>query len=323
MFYEEGWDCSMRRLIAGIDIGGTRVKLGVVELDTGNVSQVIVFNTYRNSEEAFLQSISDVLDQCLKEQNLKKENLLGIGVSIGSYVFADGSIDGMSSFVPFMTEGYPLIPRLEEALHLPVRADNDARLIGLAESRYGAGKGYGRTLTITLGTGIGVGICVDGKPLGDEAFFHLAGHVKVRTGGDIVCLDHEPCYCGLAGCFESTCSGTSLEKYLRHVLDPKISNQEFFEMAQKGDKEALRHLEWYLGHLADALNQYIYFYCPDIIILAGGVSKGLVPWKKEIARRIVAKVHYRQNVVLSISSLMEDSGVLGAATLFEIETLIH
>lgn len=309
----------MSRLVAGIDIGGTRVKLGLVELETGNVSKVIVFNTCKDSEEAFLQSVSCALDLCLKEQGIKKEKLLGIGASIGSYVFADGSIDGMSSFVPFMVEGYPLVKHMEEALQLPVRADNDARLIGLAESRYGAGKGYGRTLTITLGTGVGVGICVNGKPLGDEAFFHLAGHVKVRAGDDISCLDQEPCYCGVKGCFESTCSGTSLEKYLQAVWGADMTNEKFFESAQKGDEEALRHLEWYLEHLADALNQYVYFYCPDLIILGGGVSKGLIPWKDEIARRIAAKVHYRQKVMLSISSLMEDSGVLGAASLFDIE----
>jgi Transcriptional regulator/sugar kinase len=306
----------MKHLLAGIDIGGTRVKLGIAEPETGKVLNSMVIDTCKDSEAAFLLSVSNALDQCLKELELKKAELIGAGVSIGSYVFADGSIDGMSSFVPFMTEGYPLVQRIEETLGMPVRADNDARLIGLAESRYGAGKGYGRTLTITLGTGVGIGICVDGKPLGDEAFFHLAGHVKVRRGGDIPCLDQEPCYCGLKGCFESTCSGTSLEKYLRDVWDAGMTNQKFFQLAEQGDDEALRHLEWYLGHLTDALNQYVYFYCPDIIILGGGVSKGLIPWKDEIAKRIVAKVHFRQKIVLSISSLMEDSGILGAVSLF-------
>lgn len=310
----------MSRLVAGIDIGGTRVKLGIADLETGTVSNTIIFNTCKDSEEAFLQSVSKAVDQCLKEQGLKKATLLGLGVSIGSYVFADGSIDGMSSFVPFMVEGYPLGKRMEETLQLPTRVDNDAKLIGLAESLYGAGKNYRRTLTITLGTGVGVGICADGKPLGDEAFFHLAGHVKVRVGDDIPCLDKEPCYCGLKGCFESTCSGTSLEKYLCEVWDRDMTNQKFFQLAKKGDKEALHHLEWYLGYLMDALNQYVYFYCPDIIILGGGISKGLMPWKDEIERRIVAKVHHRQKIIVGISSLMEDSGVLGAASLFDIET---
>jgi len=310
----------MSRLIAGIDMGGTRVKMGIVDLETGDISKRVIFETSRDSEELFLDSISNARDQLLKGCGLDRKDLSGVGVSIGSYVFADGTIDGMNSFVPFMTEGYPLVKRLEETLQRPVRADNDARLIGLAESRHGAGKGFERTLTITLGTGIGVGVCVNGKPLGDEAFFHLAGHVKVRAGNEIPCLDQQPCYCGLKGCFESSCSGTSLETYLHNHWNTDATNEKFFELAEQGDENALAILEWYLTHLASALNQYVYFYCPDIIILGGGISKGLIPWKDEITKRIVAKVHYRQKTALCISSLMEDGGVLGAASLFDIET---
>lgn len=306
----------MSRYAAGIDIGGTRTKIGIVEVDTGRVSGVEVVDTGKDCEETFLQLLNETLVRCLEKENLEKADLLGVGVSIGSYVFTDGTIDGMSCFVPYMTEGYPLIPKLEKALQLEVRADNDVRLIGLAESLYGAGRGYARTLTITLGSGVGIGVCVDGKPFGDEAFCHLAGHVKVRTGGEIPALDKEPCYCGLKGCLESTCSGTSFEIYLKSVYGPEINNQQFFEMAAAGEKEALKHLNWYLDMLAEALNQYIYLYCPDAIILGGGVSKGLLPWKDALENRLTAKVHFRQHTVLCISSLMEDSGVLGAALLY-------
>ena len=171
----------MSRYAVGVDIGGTRTKMGLVELRLGKVFPVKVFDTCRESEEIFLDSMRKALKQCLQEENVKEDELAGVGVSIGSYVFSDGTIDGMSCFVPFMTEGYPLRQRLETAFSLPVRADNDVRLIGLAESLYGAGRGYRRTLTMTLGSGIGIGVCVDGAPLGNEAFCHLAGHVKVRV----------------------------------------------------------------------------------------------------------------------------------------------
>ena len=160
----------MSRYAAGIDIGGTRTKIGIVELETGTVSKVKVFDTCRESEEQFFISMREALEQCLKQEKLKKSDLSGVGISIGSYVFFDGTIDGMSCFVPFMTEGYPLCSRLEKAFGLPVRADNDVRVIGLAESIYGAGKGYARTLTITLGSGVGIGVCVEQRPFGEEAF---------------------------------------------------------------------------------------------------------------------------------------------------------
>ena len=68
--------------------------------------------------------------------------------------------------------------------------------------------------------------------------------------------------------------------------------------------------------LAEALNQYIYTYCPDVIILGGGLAKGLAPWKTSLEGRLKAKVHFRQKTDICISSLMEDSGVLGAALLY-------
>ncbi|MCI9440357.1 MAG: ROK family protein [Ruminococcus sp.] len=306
----------MSRYAVGVDIGGTRTKMGLVELRLGKVFPVKVFDTCRESEEIFLDSMRKALKQCLQEENVKEDELAGVGVSIGSYVFSDGTIDGMSCFVPFMTEGYPLRQRLETAFSLPVRADNDVRLIGLAESLYGAGRGYRRTLTMTLGSGIGIGVCVDGAPLGNEAFCHLAGHVKVRVGGEFPALDKEPCYCGIKGCLESTCSGTSFEKYLRFCYGPDMDNEKFFQLALKGDPEAAGHLEWYLDMLAEALNQYIYTYCPDVIILGGGLAKGLAPWKTSLEGRLKAKVHFRQKTDICISSLMEDSGVLGAALLY-------
>lgn len=307
----------MRTKVVGIDIGGTRTKMGIVDLESGTVTAVRVFDTCRTSETDFLAGMSDNLDGCLEEAGLSKAELSGAGVSVGSYVFRDGTIDGMSCFVPFMTEGYPLTPHLEKALCLPVRADNDVRLIGLAETRYGAGKGYKRTLTITLGSGVGIGVCVDGKPFGDEAFCHLAGHIKVRSGGEIPVLDDPPCYCGLKGCLESTCSGTSLEKYLRSLYGPEMTNKAFFALAQQGEEKAVRILDWFLGLLAEALNQYIYIYCPDVIILGGGIARGLLPWQEELQQRLTAKVHFRQKTELKISFLMEDSGILGAASLFQ------
>ena len=311
----------MKRTAIGIDIGGTRTKLGLVDLDTGAVSGLQVFNTVKESEEGFLQSVAQICRRVLDGQgfaggDLSGAGIQGAGVSIGSYVFADGSIDGMSSFVPFMTQGYPLVQRMERALGLPVRAGNDARLIGLAESRYGAGKDYNRMMSLTLGTGIGVGLCEGGQAVGDEAFFHLAGHIKVRTGGEYPCLDSDPCYCGIEGCFESTCSGTALERYQRETLNTEGSNRVFFDRAKCGDTRAASVLEWYLGYLAEALNQYAYLYAPDVIVLGGGLAKGLAPWESEIERRVTARVHHRHAPEVRISTLMENAGVLGAALLF-------
>ncbi len=117
--------------------------------------------------------------------------------------------------------------------------------------------------------------------------------------------------------FENTCSGTSLEIWVKSVFGEDMTNPKFFALAAEGDRKAREILEQYLGYLADALNQYIYIYCPDVIILGGGVAKGLVPYLEEIRKRVVAQVHYKQHTDIVISDLMEDSGIIGAALLMK------
>lgn len=301
----------------GIDIGGTRTKMGIVDLESGEIFGARIFDTIRSTHEEMMHVMQQELRSCCEETGIAAEELKGTGVSIGTFVFEDGTIDGMKCFVPFMVEGYPLVPELEKALGMPVRADNDVRIINLAEAVYGAGRGYKKVMTITLGSGVGTGVSEDGKPFGKEAFHHLAGHIKVRNGGEIPALDQELCYCGMRGCFEGTCSGTSLEIWVRSVFGENMTNPGFFDLVKQGDSRAKALLEQYLGYLSDALNQYIYVYCPDVIILGGGVARGLKPYLEEIRSKVVAQVHYRQHTDIVISDLMEDSGILGAALLMK------
>lgn len=299
-------------LVAGIDIGGTRTKMGIVELATGRVLGSRVFATERTDEAIFLDNLAGAASSLAAEVGAPR----AAGVSIGSYVFSDGSIDGMSSFVRFLTHGYPLAGRVSQALDLPARVDNDARLIALAETREGAGRGAGRVLTLTLGTGVGVGLCEGGHPVGQDSHIHLAGHVRVREGGEVTGLDEEPCYCGLTGCFESTCSGTSLAKLARAWLGTTISNEWLFELAEARDAAATEVLGYYLEMLSRALNQYVYLYCPDVIVLAGGVAKGLAPYRQRLQDMLVASVWEGQRTEVRMGTLEEDAGIVGAASLF-------
>ena len=88
---------SGRDLVAGIDIGGTNVKAGIVDLATNEVLAARSFPTERSSEEAVLASIARAGDDLSRDAGRPR----AAGVSIGSYVFGDGSIDGMSSRGPW------------------------------------------------------------------------------------------------------------------------------------------------------------------------------------------------------------------------------
>ncbi|WP_068539353.1 ROK family protein [Olegusella massiliensis] len=303
-----------QKLVAGIDIGGTRTKCGLINSSDGSLLDMKVFPTEHVSEQRFFDDIATVLSSF----NRSTRDVRAAGVSIGSYVFSDGSIDGLSSMVPFLTHGYPLKTKFEEALGMPVQIDNDARLIGLAEALYGEGKGFSRVLTITIGTGIGIGLCEDGKPYGKESHIHLAGHIRVREGGEYPWLDSTPCYCNMTGCLESTCSGTALLAHIHHEISEELTVEDMFTLARQGNNRALSLVNWYLKLLARALNQYVYLYCPDVIVLGGGVAQGLRPYLDSLRSQLVASVYEGQKTELRITKLKESSGVIGAASLVKI-----
>ncbi len=302
--------------VIGADIGGTRIKTGLVELHSNRIMGVRVIPTAGENEEMLLNCLQKEIQELTEDSGISRNELSGIGISIGSYIFPEsGIVDSMCGFMG-ISDRYPLKEVLEKRLDLPCKIENDARLIGYAESMFGAAKGYERALTLTLGTGVGVGFVVNQEFPDKDACIHLSGHIKVREFGKESALDSERCYCSVEGCLESTCSGTALQKMGRQIFGGDITNAELFQMAGDGERKALKLIEKYLDYLAIGLNQYIYVFAPDVIVLGGGVSKGLKPYLSYIGSRVKASIRSGYTTEIKLSELNENSGILGAASLF-------
>ena len=308
----------MRSLIIGADVGGTRTKLGIVEKDTGRILDMAVAPTGGEDTEEFLNSFTQQIKNLLNHSHLTLSEVAGLGISIGSYIFNDaGIVDTMGGFIN-IPDMYPLKEVLEKRLEIPCKVENDARLICLAESLFGAGKNYSRVLTLTLGTGIGVGFTVNGQFTDVDACNHLSGHVKVRARGEIPELDNFPCYCAVDGCFESTCSGTALQNLAECRLKKHVSNEELF-MTPKGLNIAVDEIiQTYIHYLTVGLNQLVYCYAPDVIILSGGVAAGLERYLDDIRKKTTASIHSRYRCDIVVSELKESAGILGAAGLHNV-----
>ena len=140
----------------GADIGGTRTKLGLVELNTGQVLESMVLATEKE-EERFLSCMLTGVQKITEKISGKK--IIGAGAAISGYVHhQSGTIDMSSgSFIPFFP-GYPIRDKLEELLKIPCEVENDATAACYGEALYGIGKNYESVLMLTQGTGIGVGI---------------------------------------------------------------------------------------------------------------------------------------------------------------------
>lgn len=307
----------MKNCVLGIDIGGTRTKLGLVDTEGLQVLDAQIFPTEKYERELFFQGIQQAFHEICIKNHVAKEDVVGIGAGIGSYIFQEGgTVDGTWGYIPCL-DHVALGDELQGRLGKSCIVDNDLRAIALAEGIAGAGAGSRRVLNVTLGTGVGVCLTVDGAFLEQEAFTHLAGHIKVRGRDEWVeALDREGCYCSVFGCMENTCSATSLEKMAGHMVRPGIGNKELFALAGEGDKRAGECLAFFFDCLLRGLNQMVYIFSPDKIVLGGGITKAFRPYLGKLQQGVTARVNSRQEPELAISDLEENSGILGAALLW-------
>ena len=212
---------------------------------------------------------------------------------------------------------------------------NDATLAALGEYHYGAGiqaprEGRpARTLVyVTVSTGIGGGVIDRGHMLtGAEGMAAEVGHMTVDPSGDA-----PQCQCGNYGCLEALASGTAVAKMARARLSQpgvnstlssfepaQVTGERVFNAACLGDPLALDVRDTACRALTIGLANLLHLFNPDIIVLGGGVTKGLVsanllePIREGIAARAMSRRH--QDFQLVPSTLGESEGMVGAASL--------
>jgi glucokinase len=304
----------MNKLVVGIDIGGTRTKIGLVDLESGKVLHLKILPTETVNGALFLNNISKTIASLKLIAAETNTEIGGIGFGITGFVFENGVVDSTYGFLEFM-EDYPLKEIIQNTVGLPCLLDNDARCIALGEALYGAGKKSKRILVLTLGTGLGFGFVSNGKFETSLPYAHMGGHISIGHTAF-------KCYCGKQGCLESLVSATGIIASAKRLeWETKFPNiplnvENIFKAEQEGNAVATQIVSDFIAQLKTGIHNYINLYAPDIIILGGGVSKGMKPYLEALSGDDFLRPfkNYKVNIVLS--ELDEHSGILGAAALF-------
>jgi len=316
---------------AGIDIGGSNVKYGLVD-STGNI-------IYRGQKPALVEKgpkpllhmITNIGEDLLlraAEDDLTI-NWLGVG-SPGPIDNQQGVVRGTSPNIPDW-KGTALGPHLKEHLNLPVYVDNDANTMALAELRFGAGQRFETILCVTVGTGIGGAIIIN-KELWRGSSFSAGelGHMVIQYEG-------RKCPCGNRGCLEIYCrAGAMIEragqKYtanpseiMRNIIDDDIkqlSIKKIFAAARKNDTLALETIEETARILGAGLSGAVNLLNPEAVILGGGVIEGGAGFIEIVAEEIRARAFASATEDLRIikAELGNDAGFIGAGLLGEYRT---
>ncbi len=301
---------NMKTNIIAIDLGGTNLKIAVLNLRFQiKDKQVLNTRSFKNKEE-LICAISGAVDGILKRNSLLKHDVLGLGLGL------PGPIDVENGLVHF----FPNIPgwkkvRLKEILErktgLPVFIDNDANLMSLAEFTLGAGKGFSNVVCLTLGTGVGGGIIIDGKLYrGSNFAAGELGHMPVNERGP-------KCNCGGNACLESYIGNKRIMRQVKKSFGRDISLEEVSRLAKKRNSQAEEI--WYnvAIHLGTCLSGVVNLLNPDAIVIGGGVAnagKILFDKVKQVVLKRAMSVQAR-HVKIFKAKLGSDAGMIGAAIL--------
>ena len=296
-----------------IDIGGTSVKLGIVD-ETGTVlakaEESVNFDGYQTP---VLTTVLRAAKQFLTEQGKKPEALAGIGVS------ATGQIDSKAGVVAGTCGnfpnyiGSPIKAELEAAFGLPVTVANDANCMCLGEVWVGGAKGYTDVIGVTLGTGVGGGILTGGHLLeGSRGLGGELGHFRTHA------LDGALCTCGATGCWEHYAATTALVRKAQSFNEAWNNGRVIFEQAQAGNTRILALLDDWIDEIAQGLAGMVHIFNPQLILIGGGVSAQQELLIDPLAKKVRASIMpaFAEGLEIRAAQLHNDAGMVGAVYYF-------
>jgi len=263
---------------AGIDIGGTNIKAGIIDGNQKIMAQTLMPTRAERPAEEVIADIAGLVRQLMESLNMEESALAGVGVGCPGLVDANAGVVRYSNNISW--ENVALVRELGKYFACEIRISNDANCAALGEVRAGAAKDVSNAILLTLGTGVGGGIILNGKVFeGSNAGGAELGHTSLILGG-------EPCTCGRRGCVEAYASATALirdakraaiadkKSLMNRMCGGKIENMNGkipFDAALEGDHAAREVVENYYTYLAEAIANYVNIFRPDVVLLSGGI----------------------------------------------------
>lgn len=310
----------------GIDVGGTNVKIALVD-DSG---KIIYSNSVPTRAEMgyeyTVNNIKQAIYDLLKETKLEAKEIEGIGFGFPGQVDYKSGVVRLAPNIPGWVD-VPIAKMIEDEFHIPTRVDNDVRCAALGELKYGAGKGCENLICITVGTGIGSGLIVNGKLVrGASNAAGEIGHIKLQIH------DGPICGCGDTGCMEAFASGPAIvamaeeyilggksTKYREMANGGDITPFIVAEAAKAGDPVARRIFSRIGEYIGIGMASVVNLLNPEKIIIGGGVADAgdilLDPLKDTLKKRAMKIAGETVEVVPA--QLGNTAGVIGASLLIE------
>jgi glucokinase len=309
--------------IVGVDLGGTKMLLGVLDPDSKVLWESREASTNQTEDE-----LVELLVREVEEARGKRPGVGGVGLGIPATIDHERGI--AISAVNLPLDDLPIREIIGGRTGLPVFVDNDATVAALAEHLYGAARGAENAVMLTIGTGIGGGLI-----LGGEVYRGASG-AGAELGHTVIEADGPPCQgnCPGRGCVETLASGTALGREGRAAAEREpdsalgamladgeaIDGKAVTEAALSGDATARGVFDLIGSRLGVALTSFANIFEPEVFVIGGGVIAAgdllLDPARRELEARALPPM---KKVPVVAAELGSDAGMIGAAAMARIE----
>ncbi len=320
----------------GVDLGGTTVKVGVVDDLGQSLSWLSIPTEKEKGPEDATARMAAAVEDAIHQAGLTSSDVASVGLG------SPGTMDILAGTLIFPVnlkgwEGFPIRGRLGDLCGLDVAFSNDAAAAAYGEYWIGSGRAFHSMILLTLGTGIGCGIIIgDLSLVGEHSHGAECGHMIINHRDDA-----RLCSCGQRGHLEAYASATAVVKRTREALDAGresslvarladgavLSPRLVAEQAEAGDALSLEIVDQTARYLGVGITSLLHTIDPGAVLLGGAMTFGgkqaklgrrfLAEIKEEIHRRAFPLLAER--ITLEFASLGSDAGYIGAAGIARLE----
>lgn len=285
------------KYILGVNLepGNSFVCLGSMDLKPISIKKL---SQYNKNTEHLLKEIEKKAIEIIKENNLDKERILGLGVSIVGIVDVKSgkSINSWG----LVEDNLDIKKMLSTSLELPVFVDNNVRALAQTEVFLNSPNPSENAIFVKYGNGIGSAIILNEEfYIGDKLKSGEIGHILSQPKG-------EKCHCGKKGCLETVASTWAIRKKLN--IPKEISEEEILGRYKKGDEDLISLFDKAMTHLAIAIQNYIKLLDPQEVILYGYIFEepALVQNLRDKIRTFSSDLTLDENIKISKHNLKLD-----------------
>lgn len=317
-------------LYAGIDVGGTNIKIGIVN-ESGTIVAQTKFPTEPDKSPSIaVEKSKKTLDEILASEGIEPSQIKAVGLGTpGPLDLKTGTILTPTNLPGW--RNFPIRDELAKATGKPAFYANDAGAAAFGEFWAGACRDQESMILITLGTGVGGGIIVNDFSIdGAHSMGAEIGHMTIDTSKDA-----RTCSCGKPGHLEAYASATAVAGRAQEGVanhrdsllnqgdneDAPITSLSVYEAAVEGDAFALQLISETATYLGDAISTLAHIIDPAAVMLGGAMNFG--GSDSSIGKQFLQEIRTRvlnctfteigKSITIDFATLGSDAGIVGAA----------